>query len=77
MPVVGDSNPVNDVVWFAFSNGAVVMSFNGATAYISDASDRNAVNREMICIGTLDLATMRCGIAETNHISHRLTFLLR
>ncbi len=77
MPVEGDSNPVNDVVWFSFGNGAVVMSLDGAAAYIPDASDRNAVNRKMICAGTLDLAAMRCGVAKTNHVPHRLTFLLR
>lgn len=77
MPVVGDSNAVNNVVWFAFGNGAVVMSFDGATAYIPDASDWNAVNCKIIRADTLDLAAMRCRIAKTNHISHRLTFLPR
>lgn len=76
MPVIGDGNAVNDVIWFAFRNGAVVMFFDGATAHIPDASDRNAVNREMICAGTLDLAAMRRGVAKTNHISHGLTFFL-
>ena len=77
MPIVGDGNPVNDVVRFSFRNGAVVMSFDGATAYIPDASDRNAVNRKIICANTLDLAAMRRGVAKTNHVSHGLTFLLR
>jgi hypothetical protein len=76
MPIVGDSNSVNDVVWFPFGNGAVVVSFDGATAYIPDARDWNAVNRKMICAGTLDLAAMRSGVAKTNHISHGLTPLL-
>ena len=77
MPIVRDGNPVNDVVWVSFGNGAVVMSFDWATAYISNASDWNAINRKMICAGTLDLAAVRCGVAKTNHISHGLTFCLR
>jgi hypothetical protein len=77
MPVIGDSNAINDVVWFSFGNGTVVMSFDGATAYIPDASNRNAVNRKMVCAGTLDLAAVRRGVAKTNYIPHRLTFLLR
>lgn len=77
MSVVGDGNAINDVIRLSFGNGAAVMPFDGATAYIPDASDRNAVNRKMICAGTLDLTAMRRGVAKTNHISHRLTFLLR
>ncbi len=77
VPIVGDGNPVNDVVWVSFGNGAFVMSFDGATAYIPNASHWNAINRKMICVGTLDLAAVRCGVAKTNHISHGLTFCLR
>ncbi len=75
VPIVGDGNPVNDVVWVSFVNGAFVMSFDGATAYIPNASDWNAINRKMICAGTLDFAAVRCGVAKTNHISHGLTFV--
>jgi hypothetical protein len=77
MPVVGDSNAINDVIWLSFGNCAVVMSFDGATAYVPDASDRNPVNPKIVCADTLDLAAMRRGVAKTNHISHGLSFLLR
>jgi hypothetical protein len=70
MPFVGDGNAVSDVIWIAFGNGAVVMSLNGTTAYIADASDRDAVNRKVMRAHTLNLAAMRLGVTETNHISH-------
>jgi hypothetical protein len=76
MPFVGDGNAVNDVIWIAFGNGAAVMPRDGTTAYIADASDRDAVNRKVICAHTLNFAAMRRGVTETNHISHRSTFLL-
>ena len=77
MSVIGNGNAINDVIRFSFGNGAVVMSFDRATAYIPDASDWNAVNRKVIRADTLDLTAMRRGVAKTNNISHGLTFLLR
>lgn len=76
MPFVGDGNAVNHVIRIAFGNGAVVVSLDGTTAYIADASDRDAVNREVGCAHTLDLPAMGRGVTETNHISHRSSFLL-
>jgi len=59
MPVVGNGNAVDDVARIAFSNRAFVMSLDGTTARITDAGDRDPVNREVRGAHTFDLATMR------------------
>jgi len=59
MPVVGNGNAVDDVARIAFSNRAFVMSIDGTTARVTDAGDRDSVNRKVRGAHAFDLATMR------------------
>lgn len=59
MAVVGDGKAVDDVARIAFGNRAFIMSFDGTTAWVTDAGDRYAVDRNMRGADTFDLATMR------------------
>lgn len=57
-------------MWITVRNRAIVMSLDGATAWISDAGHRNAIDRKMRRADALDLAPMTRGITETNDIAH-------
>ena len=59
MPIVGDGNAIDDVARIALGNRAFVMPLDGTTACVTDAGDRNSVDRKMRGADTYDLATMR------------------
>lgn len=61
--IVGDRNPVDDVMRIAFGNRAVIVALDRATTHIANPGDRNAVDREVIRAHALDLAAVRGGIA--------------
>lgn len=59
MPIVGNGYAVDDVTRFAFGNRAFIVSLDGTTAWVTDAGDRNSVDRKMRGADSFDLATMR------------------
>jgi hypothetical protein len=59
MSVVGNGNAVDDVARIAFGNRAFLMPLDGTTACVTDAGDRDFINREVRGAHTFDLATMR------------------
>jgi len=76
MPFIGDRDTVDDVMRIALGNRADGVTRDGTAAHIPDAGDRDAVDREMLRTYAHDLATVRCRISKTNHIAHRLPFVV-
>jgi len=76
MPIVGNGDAIDDVRWVAFSNRTVVMARDRTAAYITNAGDRDAANREMRGAHTFDLAAVGRGVTETDHVAHFSAFLL-
>jgi hypothetical protein len=57
--IVRNGDAVDDVMRIALGNRAFFMAFDGTTAYIADASDWDAVDREVRCAHAFDLAAVR------------------
>lgn len=62
MSFISDGDAIDDVIRISFGNGAAVVAFDRTTANIADAGDCNAVDGEVICADTLDLAAMGSGV---------------
>ena len=67
---------IDDMMRVALGNGAVVVSFDGTTALITDTGNRDAADCEMRSAHTFDLAAVGGGIAETDDVAHGSAFLV-
>jgi hypothetical protein len=56
---VRNRDAVDDVMRITFGNRAFVMAFDGTTAYIANAGDRDAGDREVGGAYAFDLAAVR------------------
>jgi hypothetical protein len=68
--IVRNGDAVDDVMRIALGNRAFFMAFDGTTAYIADASDWDAVDREMVGADAFDLAAVGGGVAEADNVAH-------
>lgn len=76
MPFMRYGDAIDDVVWIALCDRAVVMTFDRTTADIANAGNRDAADRKMMCADAFNLTSVRSRVAETDHIAHRSPFFV-
>lgn len=72
MAVVSNGDSVDGVIRLTFSNGAIPVK--RTSAFVADACDGNASDREMGSGDARDFATMAGGVVQTNDVGHGLDF---
>ena len=76
MPVEGYWNAVNRIVRVALGDGAAAVARYRATAWITDASDGNALHREVTGGDTFDFSAIAGGVVQADHVAHGAPLLL-
>ena len=70
MPVKGYWNAVNRIVRVALGYGAAAVARHRATAWVTDASDGNALHGKVAGGDTFYFSAMAGGIVQANDVAH-------